>query len=359
MAKRGAALKRVFLKQPVLRQGLHIDPTDPAVGPPRPQAWSRSARDAFRSPEMERFREGLCLPALAGIREAVLDDLVEFYGLDVEECVRRCLHWEELSVDEWQAADRSTDQGRVDFYRTTTSWAFDLLWYAYLQSEGYAPPLSVQIARFLAGRAHGACHLDFGSGVGATSQLFGRLGYETHLGDISRSLLEFARFRLERRGDRAEYLDLTEVELEAGRYDVITAIDTLAHVPDVGETAAALHRALRPGGWLLANLDVRPATDENAWHLYEHAAPLRQSVQRAGFAQRAVIDAEMRCYQKVSDRGIAHAVRGAFDAVWLGNPLRPRLARVRWPTPGALRRRWARRPACPPGPRGASSDAAG
>ncbi len=88
----------------------------------------------------------------------------------------------------------------TDFYRTTQSWAFDLLWFAYLQAEGYGLPSSVLALQAMATRAHGPAHLDFGSGAGVTSQLFARAGYETTLADISTSLLDFARYRLKRRG---------------------------------------------------------------------------------------------------------------------------------------------------------------
>jgi len=39
---------------------------------------------------------------------------------------------------------------------------------------------------------------------------------------------------------------------------MITAIDTLVHVPDFDETVKSIHRALKPGGWLLTCPDRRP-----------------------------------------------------------------------------------------------------
>lgn len=150
---------------------------------------------------MEWFRASLLLPGVADVRAAVLDDLSSYTGLPPDQCVERCQNWESWSVEEWFAADRSDMGGLTDFYRTTESWAFDLLWYAYLQAEGYGYPTSVLALRAVAGRGHGRVHLDFGSGVGVTSQLFARAGYETTLADLSTSLLDFARYRLSRRGD--------------------------------------------------------------------------------------------------------------------------------------------------------------
>ena len=232
---------------------------------------------------MDWFRALLCLPGVADVRAAVLDDLSSYSGLTPDQCVDRCRNWESWSVKEWFAADRSDISGLTNFYRTTESWAFDLLWYAYLQAVGYAYPTSVLALRAVAGQSYGAAHLDFGSGVGVTSQLFARAGYETTLADVSTSLLDFARYRLSRRGEAARFLDLNNEKLETGRYDIITALDTLTHIPDLAEVVVGLHGALRPGGWLIANFDVRPPSKENAPFLYEDDLDLKAMLHRAGF----------------------------------------------------------------------------
>jgi SAM-dependent methyltransferase len=268
---------------PVLQQGPHPDPLDPATPPPDPQRWPKARQEAFASAEMEMFRASLRLRELPDIRAAVLDDLGSYFGLPPEECVERCRNWESWSVKEWSAADRSSKDGTTDFYRTTQSWAFDLLWFAYVQAEGYGLPTSVLALQAMAARPHGPAHLDFGSGSGVTSQLFARAGYQTALADISTSLLDFARYRLERRGQAARFIDLNEERLETARYDVITALDTLILIPDLAEVVASLHAALRPGGWLITNFDVRPPSPENAWHLYDDDLNLRAILHRAGF----------------------------------------------------------------------------
>jgi len=273
----------VLLRAPCLANGIHPDPLDPATAPPDPRHWSMAQRDAFTSQEMEWFRASLRLPGVADVRAAVLDDLSSYSGLTPDECVERCRNWESWSVEEWFAADRSDIEGLTDFYRTTESWAFDLLWYAYLQTAGYAYPTSVLALRAAPGPGHGRAHLDYGSGVGVTSQLFARAGYETTLADVSTSLLDFARYRFSRRGEAARFIDLNDEKLETGRYDVITALDTLTHVPDLAEVAASLHGALKPGGWLITNFDVRPPSKENAPFLYEDDLDLKAMLHSAGF----------------------------------------------------------------------------
>jgi len=283
-----AKVAGVVLRETEAGQGLHIDPEDPATAPPSTAGWTDAERRAHESPTMGRFADGL-RPLTGGtVRDGVIEDLAGYHHLDSAQVVHRCLHWEEDSVAEWKAAPRDTEEGLADFYNTTVSWSFDLLWYAYLQTAGYGYPKHVVIADELP-LPEGATVLDFGSGVGVAAQLFAALGYEVSLADVSAPLLEFARWRLEHRAVAATYIQLP-AELPDAGYHLITAIDTLAHVPDPVQTARQLYRATRPGGYLVTNFDVRKRSDRNAWHLYEDDLPLRWAVESAGFVPRRCVD---------------------------------------------------------------------
>lgn len=309
-------------------QGVHPDPASATLPPPEPANWPRRQQDAWASHQMAAFRDGLRTAPDDDLRSSVLDDLSAYHGLSPEECLRRCLHWEEWSVQEWKAEDRTTPEGLSDFYRGLQSWSFDLLWHAYLQAEGFRYPTSVAVARTLDFGA-GARLLDFGSGVGVTAQLFTGLGYEVDLADVSTSLLHFASWRMKRRGLRAGYLDLNYDPLPVHEYDVITAIDTLVHVPDLAATTRDLHRALRPGGHLFANFDVRPPTEENAWHLYSDDLPLRWTLHRNGFEPVETLDGQLVHYIKVPPHGFSHGLRGMRDLITLRSPLRPAFRALR------------------------------
>jgi hypothetical protein len=104
---------------------------------------------------------------------------------------------------------------------------------------------------------------------------------------------------------------------------VITAIDTLVHVPDLRATARQLHAALRKDGLLFANFDVRPPTPENAWHLYQDDLALYWQLQRVGFEPVLNLDRRVMCYRRVDPQGAAHRLRGIRDTVLLRSPLRP------------------------------------
>ncbi len=253
---------------------------------------------------MGALRRALARPGSDDVRAGVLGDLAEYFGMDAEECRRRCIDWEAESVAEWGAEPRDSDDARLRFYRSTTSWTFDLLWWAYRQAEGFGDPQTVMAVQLARRVAPGGRHLDFGSGVGVTSQVFAAFGYETDLADISSSLLDFARFRLQRRGVAATYLDLTEQRLPIGAYSVVTAIDTLAHVPDVRATSAQLHASLRPGGLLFAGIDSRPPSDASSWHLVDDEWTARRDLQRAGFEPVRRLGPQLICYRRV-DPGTA------------------------------------------------------
>lgn len=301
-----------------LAQGAWPDPLAPGYAPPSdlPPDW----REALASDVMDLYRDSLRLPD-KDVRASVLDDLSTCYDLPEDECVRRCLDWEQWSVREWREHERDSAEGLRDFYLHTHSWSFDHLWGAYLQAEGAIAPSSVLTALEVPRGARLRC-LDFGSGVGDEAGLLAALGHDVDLADVSPTLLAFARFRLERHGVRAGYLDLNETELEPDTYDLVVAKDVLTHVPDFDATVTALHRTLRLGGLLLTNFDTRPPTPENAWHLYSDELPLRHRLADIGFTERKHLGSRLTVFGKVQDGGVARVGRRARNAVLYGPPRR-------------------------------------
>jgi SAM-dependent methyltransferase len=275
---------------------------------------------------MDAFRACLRDGADADVRASVLRELSAYHDLTAEECIHRCIHWEQWSVQEWEESQRG--DGLAEFYGSVQSWAFDLLWYDYLQAVEYAWPVKAIIAAAITSHVRSGTHLDFGSGIGSMSQLMNCLGFESDLADVSSTLLAFARYRLERRGVHAGYIDLTCETLPADRYDAITAIDTLTHVDDLPSAIRQLHAALKPGGLLVANFDVRPPTPENAWHLYADDAPLRYRLHRAGFEPMEELGHGFSVYRRVEPGTVRHQLRGLRDMARYRLPKKPlRMAR--------------------------------
>jgi SAM-dependent methyltransferase len=287
----------------------HADPArDPA---PDRSLWPAYWRDAVKSNVLAEFRAALSLGEGTTPRASVIDDLCTHYGCSEDACIDECVNWGRYFDAEWDAASSP-----AEFHRTTRSSSFSLLWAAYCQAEGYAWPGCVATVEAVQRAGHFAGdHLDFAAGVGAMSQLFARLGYRTTLADISTSMLEFARFRLERRGTQANYIDLNTERLPVGAYDVITATDVLWLIPEPTETFRALHDALKPNGVLFAN--INPSTSKAArWQIYDEDLPVRRQLQACGFEPLALSRCDI--YRKVPATGPMHACRMARDAMLLG-----------------------------------------
>jgi SAM-dependent methyltransferase len=307
-----------------LIDGRHPDP----LIHPRPEIWSRLWRDALGSSSHSAFAAGLRADE-RDARASLLADLGSYFGTTADETLDLCRNWKRHCSAEWEAAEVAGPDGVREFHRTTTASSYSLLWYAYLQAEGHAYPSSA-IVGVHAPQADGTRrmrHLDFGSGVGATSAMFAALGFEVDLADVSTSMLGFAQHRLERRGVEARYIDLNCDRLDAGHYDIVTAIDVLAHVPDFDDVAAGLFRTLRPGGMLYCNFDVRH-DDSEPWHLYDNDLPLRRALQAAGFEQVGKFD-QIFAYRRV-ERSYAGAIAQRIrDAVQFG-PVRHAYRVARW-----------------------------
>jgi 2-polyprenyl-3-methyl-5-hydroxy-6-metoxy-1,4-benzoquinol methylase len=292
-------------------QGPYIDPVE--APPPDRSGWDELRRAVFDGPAATAFVAVLRVGDL-DVRASILDDLAQYHQLSPEECRQRCIHWEQWSVDEWRAGDRSTPEGIQAFYDSVASWAFDLLWHAYLQTTGHAFPLA-QLAAHLAKQVHpdAESHLDFGSGAGVLGQLFERLGYRSTSADICAPLLKFARWRAARHAQNISFVDLRTENLPDDAYDVVTAIDTLVHVDDLDAALANLHRAMRPDGWLIANFDVRSTEDDaSAWHLHNDDLVLDRQLKKAGFAYRLAAY-NLRCYQRLDRRSQAYRLSEAAE----------------------------------------------
>lgn len=260
---------------------------------------------------LEIWRQALTGGADADPSEVVVAELAEYFKLEPDEVRQRCLNWEAASIKEWEAADRSSRAGLLDFYQTQTSWIFDTMWYHAQQYHGQAPAESVEIALGLSHLKPGR-HLDFGAGPGSSSLFFHRLGWKVALADISTTMLNFARWRLERHQVPAIFYDTSHEPLPALSFDLITAFDVMVHVPDPAETLRQLHRALKPGGYLVFNIDNQPLTRRTQWHLYEEQYPILGKVRSTGFRRHPKIS-YFHVYQKVQRGPMASRLIPLYD----------------------------------------------
>lgn len=269
---------------------------------------SRPARTYQRQELLEIWKTCLTQASSGDPHAAVVAELAEYFHMSPEDVRQRCLHWEDASVEEWHARDRSTPDGLLDFYQTQTSWIFDTMWYHANQYTGAAPAESVAIVEGL-GPVTPGHHLDFGAGPGSSSLFFHALGWQVSLADISTTFQDFAKWRLQRHGVEATFYDNSKQDFPAATFDLITAFDVMVHVPNIVETLTQLHRALKPGGYLIFNIDNLPCTPRTAWHLYADQYPILGQVRRIGFRRHPKIT-YFHVYQKVErsalEKGIVH-----------------------------------------------------
>jgi 2-polyprenyl-3-methyl-5-hydroxy-6-metoxy-1,4-benzoquinol methylase len=254
-----------------------------------------------RSRLMEIWRRALTMDDVSDPKEVVVAELAEYFKLPKDEVYKRCVNWEDYSVEEWQAKDRSTAEGLLDFYQTQTSWVFDTMWYHAQQYYNEKAPETVEIALGLPKMTPGH-HLDFGAGPGSSSLFYRELGWQVSLADISTTMLDFAKWRFQKHNVPATFYDTSKDSLPANTYNLITAFDVMVHVPNVSETLEQLHRALKPGGYLVFNIDNLPKTPKTEWHLYRDQYPILGKVRRVGFRRHPKIT-YFHVYQKV-ERGM-------------------------------------------------------
>ncbi|MGH9803245.1 MAG: methyltransferase domain-containing protein, partial [Blastocatellia bacterium] len=127
-------------------------------------------------------------------------------------------------------------------------------------------------------------YLDFGSGVGSNAILFARHGFKVTLADISLAMLEFACWRLQRRGIKAELIDLTQQQLPDSHFDFVTAIDVCEHLPQPKIELRQINRAMRVGGEFVFNCQTGE-DDDRPMHVLKSERQVLQALRGCGFRQ--------------------------------------------------------------------------
>ena len=97
----------------------------------------------------------------------------------------------------------------------------------------------------------GAKVLDIGCGGGILAESLAQAGAKVTAIDMAESPLAVARLHQIESGAVVDYRRITAEEIaaaEPGRYDLVTCLEMLEHVPDPAAVITAIHALLRPGG---------------------------------------------------------------------------------------------------------------
>ena len=239
------------------------------------------------------WRETLLLPGETDPVESGLGELSEYFGISCEEARRACQVALEESKREWESAPRRTRKQIIEFYRSTHSYLFEHIWWHATDAKVNAANVAILEYAMERGARH---YLDFGSGVGTNAILFANHGFQVSLADVSLTMLDFAQWRLRRRGIRAELIDLTRRELPRNRFDFVTAVDVCEHLVRPGTELKRISRAMRPGGTFVFN--HRAGIDaERPMHILLTAAPLLRAIRRNGLRDAGADADSLRAFE--------------------------------------------------------------
>jgi ubiquinone/menaquinone biosynthesis C-methylase UbiE len=284
---------------------------------------------------IDLWREALLLPGETDLVESGLRELAEYFDISREEARRRCSGALAWSKREWDAAPRRTADEIKDFYRTTQSYLFEHVWWHATDLKNNAANAEIlAYAQSLGARDY----LDFGSGVGANAILFARHGFRVTLADISTTMLEFARWRLRRRGIQAMLIDLNRQSLPRGQFDFATAVDVFEHLPRPETELKQLSRAMKEGGTLIFN--CRAGTDEERpMHILKVGNPIWQALRASGFREL-----EVEGLRRLELSAARRTAQGLVEDYWYAAYDRARFSRALAPEVADGSRKWALHP---------------
>jgi 2-polyprenyl-6-hydroxyphenyl methylase/3-demethylubiquinone-9 3-methyltransferase len=155
---------------------------------------------------------------------------------------------------------------------------------------------------YIADRANlkGARALDVGCGGGLLSEALARSGADVTAIDLAPAVLDVARLHLHESGLEVDYREVAVETLAAempGRFDVITCMEMLEHVPDSASVVRACAALLKPGGkFFLSTLNRTPLAFGAAILGAEHVLRLlpRGTHHYAQFIKPSEIAADLR-----------------------------------------------------------------
>lgn len=227
------------------------------------------------------WRDALLLPGETDLIASGLRELSEYFNISREEARRSCENAIAESKREWESAPRRTPDQIVDFYRRTRSYLFEHVWWHAAQVETNAANVELMNYALQRGARN---YLDFGSGVGSNAILFAKRGFNVTLADVSETMLDFARWRLERRGLRANFINLNRERLPRERFDFVTAVDVCEHLSEPEAVINRIAQSLKMGGAFVFNHRVGE-DEERPMHILMSAAPLFRSLRLNGLRE--------------------------------------------------------------------------
>ena len=238
----------------------------------------------------QRWAEALTLDPRADLRENLVGELAEYLGRSQEEVLERCRAGAGELAGAWRAAEPRTTQEVAAFYARTDAYLYDLTWWHALAEDESALAGVEALEAAVGHRARTV--LDFGSGIGSLGLLMARHGLDVTLAEINPALSDYARWRFDRRGLSARFLEAGSEALPEDAFDFVCAVDVLEHLPDPRAAPRILAAALRPGGTLFVHLPVEDDASR-PMHLWHGSDALLRHLDEAGLWLEAASDSSL------------------------------------------------------------------
>jgi len=200
----------------------------------------------------ERWDKGIRLDAQKDVLTNFLDELEEYSKLPRKEVERLFYHGTEVYAEEWEKKYKDDPEARIKFYDESFTHIFFVMHNSAIRTENSSPLLYLYALDW-AKRLKAKKYLDYGAGTGSGAAFFSKEGIDTTVADISNRMLDFTKWRFEKRGLKATYFDAKVEQLPEKTFDMITCFHVLQHVEDPVRTMRQLRNALREGGILIVN----------------------------------------------------------------------------------------------------------
>ena len=195
------------------------------------------------------------------LEQTIAEELSEYFGKTVDQVIDFWYYSTEELKKEWEMQNPQCEEDVIDFYNKNTTYIYELsFWHTLHMNLGLIENVrSLELALKNKGRRY----LDYGGGTGSNIILFGAHGFKCTLADVSSTILDFARWRLNKKGIKCNIIDLKEQGLKENYYDFVTAVEILEHSVDPLKDMEKIVRATRQKGLITAWVpfyedDLRP-----------------------------------------------------------------------------------------------------
>ncbi len=241
-------------------------------------------QEALLAQHRKLWEEALLLQGSVDLPASIIAELAQYTGLDDPSIIhRRCTEALADLKGEWTSGVTDANPEAIErFYDQSQAMVYELMWWHTLVDDN--SPLSYVVAMELAKTQDCCDYLDFGAGVGSGAILFARNGFRVTVADISSTMLEITRWRMNLRGLSCGLVDLKVSTLPDETFDIVCAMDVFEHLADPVGTVDALWRAMKPGGFLYGRFHAEEDEDR-PHHIVQDFQPTLRRLEELGFRE--------------------------------------------------------------------------